>query len=162
MSVAMHRLIKSKGEERATPEEPYWTLYIAGKHSTEVVVLLLELFVSTAIKSYDNSRVTVRTVPKISNRPAPKAAVELTPAYLGVSSMPLASSSKANDSTSSEDNKGSTSTNSSRKGASAGYSYQTLPPMPIEFSNMSEATPILTKNNRTTPGSRKQGEFQYV
>jgi hypothetical protein len=49
----------------------WWTLYIAAKHSCEVLVLTLELIISTAIKSYDTGRHPVRT-PSNSGVPGPQ------------------------------------------------------------------------------------------
>jgi hypothetical protein len=40
-------------------------MYITTKHGTEIVVLLLELLVSTAIRSYENPAISIRQVPRV-------------------------------------------------------------------------------------------------
>lgn len=67
ISIHLFSFFSNKGENShdILIPEPYWTIYIGIKHSTEIVVLILELLVSTAIRSYENPKVNVRQVPKL-------------------------------------------------------------------------------------------------
>lgn len=42
--------------------DKFWSIYILAKHLCEIVVLTLELFISTAIKSYDTRRTSTETL----------------------------------------------------------------------------------------------------
>ena len=55
-AISLVMLMRSKNSISVIIDDDYWLLYVTVKHSTEVLVLVLELVISTAIKSYDNTR----------------------------------------------------------------------------------------------------------
>jgi hypothetical protein len=53
------------GGQGRVNDQFWWNSYIIAKHAVEVLVLTLELFISSAIRSYDNRRVTSRLTPLV-------------------------------------------------------------------------------------------------
>eukprot|EP01038_Epipyxis_sp_PR26KG_P009159 gene9159-12355_t len=51
--------------------DKYWSWYILFKHILEIIVLILELVISSSIKTYDTSRVSLRKLGSTSNESIP-------------------------------------------------------------------------------------------
>ncbi|KAJ1428534.1 hypothetical protein B484DRAFT_396760 [Ochromonadaceae sp. CCMP2298] len=60
LAVYLSTLMRDKHSFSVLISDKWWTVYIGAKHACEVLVLTLELIISTAIKSYDTGRHPMR------------------------------------------------------------------------------------------------------
>lgn len=60
LSISLIKLMTERHSFSVIISDKYWSIYIAIKHVSEIVVLTLELLISTAIKTYDNTKVSLR------------------------------------------------------------------------------------------------------
>lgn len=145
--------------------EPWWTIYIACKHIAEVLALGFELFISSAIRSYDNSRILARWDPlasSSSNARSQATKVELASKpsrnLPGSSSMAYGPANVAvsggygaafGPNSSNSNNPSLVGSKYSAGGGGGGGSggrsmfYQSVPATPIEGNYLSETSPML-------------------